>query len=404
MKILFIETLGDGGIAHYTHNLVNALKKRECDVTLITTSMYELIEQKESIRLHCIFFKFAFALIRKFSVLSKETSIPTLLRRLIKIIEYPINVMQCLLIARSAKADIIHFQTIHLIDMIMVIMFKVFGLKIVYTIHNVMPGHKKLNPLQRLLYGFFYYNCNFLIIHSDVSKKTAVKLYWINPEKVFVVPHGDYKFFVPDIPLSKDEAKDKLGFANESKIILFFGAIRQNKGLQDILAALPRIKETIPNVLLAIVGEALRDYKKYTKQVALLGIRDCVYEMLEYVPNEEVHVYFCASDLVVLPYTEISQSGVLQVAYAFGKPVVATCIGGFQEAVKDGENGFLVPPGDPDILAAKIIEVLNDSTKMESMGKNSLFLSDTKYSWDSIAEKTNGIYEELLNIKRSPSF
>lgn len=398
IRALFIETLGDGGIAHYTYNLIQAIKKTS-DVSLITTSKYEFQDSKSGIGVHCIFFNIAFAIINKVAWLSKETLFPTLLRRCLKVLEFPINAVQCVYIAKRERKQLIHFQTIHLIELLLVVLFKITGFKIVYTIHNVLPSHKKLNLLQRIFYSFLYACCDFLIIHSEVSRQDAIKLYRISPKKIVVIPHGDYKFFIPEKQLSKIEAKEKLGIPEQRNTILFFGAIRSNKGLHDLLDAIPTIKNKISNVLLIIAGEPLQDYFKYQKHIQSLGITDAIFESLEYIPIEEVSTYFYASDIVILPYHEISQSGVLHLAYAFGKPVIASNIGGFQEVVEDGKNGFLIPPHNPELISEKVIKILNNDDLAEKMGKHSLFLADSKFSWESIAQKTEHLYTEIVNAK-----
>ena len=111
------------------------------------------------------------------------------------------------------------------------------------------------------------------------------------------------------------------------------------------------------------------------------------------MPNEEVPLYFFAADLVVLPYNEVTQSGILQIAYAFGKPVVATDLGGFREAVEDGKNGYLVPLKDIQGLAEKCVVILTDDKRIKKMGNYSRYLADTKFSWESIANKTINVYE-----------
>ncbi len=395
IKTLFIETLGDGGIAHYTYNLILAMKKIS-DVSLATTSGYEFQHSKTDFRVHRIFFKTAFAIINKVAWMSRETLFPTLLRRCLKVIEFPINAVQCIYIAKRNRQQVIHFQTIHLIELLLVVLFKITGFKIVYTIHNVLPGHKKINSLQRIFYSFLYAYCDFFIIHSEISRQDAIKLYRINPKKICVIPHGDYKFFIPEHKLSKIEAKEKLGIPKQSNTVLFFGAIRSNKGLHDLLDAIPIIQNKISRILLIIAGEPLQDYSQYQEHIQSLGITDAIFESLEYIPIEEVSTYFFASDIVILPYHEISQSGVLQLAYAFGKPVVATDIGGFHEAVEDGKNGFLVSPHSPELISEKIIKIFNDSDLAEKMAKHSLFLADSKFSWDSIAQKTRHVYSKIV--------
>lgn len=394
-RVLFIETLGDGGIAHYTYNLIQALKKIS-DVSLVTTSEYEFQHSKSGIGVHCIFFKMAFTIINKVAWLSKETVFPTLLRRCLKVLEFPINAVQCAYIAKRERKQIIHFQTIHLIELFLVVLFKITGFKIVYTIHNVLPGHKKINFFQRIFYSLLYTCCDFLIIHSEISRLDAIKLYRISPKKIIVIPHGDYKFFIPKTPLSKPEAKEKLGISETSNTILFFGAIRSNKGLHDLLDAIPKIKNKISNIVLIIAGEPLQDYSKYQKHIQSLCISDTVVESLDYIPIEDVPIYFYASDIVILPYHEISQSGVLHLAYAFGKPVIASDIGGFREAVEDGKNGFLIPPQNPGLISEKVIKIIKNNL-VDKMGKYSLYLADSKFSWESIAGKTYHLYKKLID-------
>ena len=399
MKLMFIETLGDGGIAHYTYNLVSALKRRGHKVLLATTRIYELVDMMEEEDLRCIFFKGAFRLMRSVPTLSKETLFPTLFRRFLKVIEYPINTIECILIGKEKGVDLIHFQVLHLIDIFMVFWYRLAGFRVVFTVHNVMPVHKPLNWAQRGLYGLLYRYCDLFIIHSEVSKAEFKELFWVPSEKIQVVPHGDYQFFVPEKPLSKDEAKGALGIDSKRKTILFFGAIRDNKGLEEILKALPRIRKGVPEVMLLIVGEAIQGYEKYRDLIRILEIEGSVMEVLRYVSNEEIATFFYATDVVVLPYREVSQSGVLQIAYAFGLPVVATAVGGFLEAIEDGKNGFLVPPQALDLLADRVAKVLSDDERAEAMGRHSLFLAKTMYSWKEITERTEALYQLLEERK-----
>jgi glycosyltransferase involved in cell wall biosynthesis len=190
-----------------------------------------------------------------------------------------------------------------------------------------------------------------------------------------------------------------LGIDSKRKTILFFGAIRDNKGLEEILKALPRIRKGVPEVMLLIVGEAIQGYEKYRDLIRILEIEGSVMEVLRYVSNEEIATFFYATDVVVLPYREVSQSGVLQIAYAFGLPVVATAVGGFLEAIEDGKNGFLVPPQALDLLADRVAKVLSDDERAEAMGRHSLFLAKTMYSWKEIAERTEALYQLLEERK-----
>lgn len=388
-----IETLGDGGIAHYTYNLLNALISKKVDVGLFTAKDYGFRHENLPFKVHNRMFRIASYFISKIPGLAKETGIPSIIRRMIKLFEYPINTLEAILLAKSENIKIVHLQSVNLIELIIIIVFKMFNRRVIYTIHNVMPRHRKLRSYHVLIYRIMYFLCDQVIIHSEKGKEEVVNLYRVNPNKIHVMPHGDYKFFVPEKVLSKREAKIELGISPKSKTILFFGAIRENKGLKNILLALPQIKKSVPNVKLLIVGEPWEDYGEYKKVIIDKQIEKDVYEKLNYVPNEEVPLYFFAADLVVLPYNEVTQSGILQIAYAFGKPVVATDLGGFREAVEDGKNGYLVPLKDIQGLAEKCVVILTDDKRIKKMGNYSRYLADTKFSWESIANKTINVYE-----------
>jgi glycosyltransferase involved in cell wall biosynthesis len=150
-----------------------------------------------------------------------------------------------------------------------------------------------------------------------------------------------------------------------------------------------------PRSKLLVIGEPCENYGRYEAIKRKEKIEDHVFERLDYIPNDEVSTYFFAADVVVLPYNEITQSGVLQIAYAFGRPVVATELPGFKEAIENGKNGFLVPLNDVDTFAGRVGEILQNHSKTQEMGAYSKFLCDTQYSWDGIAARTIEVYTKL---------
>ena len=175
--------------------------------------------------------------------------------------------------------------------------------------------------------------------------------------------------------------------------IIFFGNIREYKGLGCLLQAVPIIQKQVKNVKIIIAGEG--DLSPYQP---LMGACDrSVFEIHnEFVPNDLVASLFQRSTLAVLPYTEMSgMSGVLNVAYAFGKPVVVSDVGGLNEAVEHGKTGLLVPPRDPQALADAIIRLLKDPELRAMMGKN-VNRKAEELSWDNIAKKTMDVYEKVI--------
>lgn len=392
-----IEPLGDGGIAHYSFNLLNALFQKGEDVQLATAKEYEFdCKRPVLFDVSNIMFRTASVLSKRISWFNRETKLPSIIRRIIKLVEYPINIVEIMSRAIIRDIDIVHFQSVNLVEIIGVVAFRMLKRKVIFTIHNVMPRHQKLYFYHKFLYRVMYYLCHEIIIHSEKGREEIIDLYGVNINKISVIPHGDYKFFLPEKQLSTNEAKSILGFTPENKTILFFGAIRENKGLKNILLAMPYIKEQIPEVRLMIVGEPMESYGAYKAVIDEQQIKNEVFEKLDYVPNEDVALYFFAGDLIVLPYHEITQSGILQIAYAFGKPVVATDLGGFREAIENGQNGYLVPLNNIQLLAERCVEILADKEKQKRMGEYSRFLSDTRFAWDSIADKTIGVYRKCM--------
>ena len=395
LQIIMVEPLGDGGIAHYTYNLLNALTTKDAKATLFTNKNYEFENKQVTFIVKNKMFKIANWLIRNYPVLDSESGPLSIIRRLVKLIEYPFNTIEILLFSISNNINIIHLQSVNLVELIMIIIFRIFNKKIFFTIHNVLPRHRKLRFYHIFIYKIMYSLCNKIIIHSSQGKNDVIDLFGVDSNKIEVIPHGDYKFFIPENKIEKPEAKKKIGLPENCRTILFFGAIRKNKGLNKILLAMPDIIKKLPDARLLIVGEPWESYDKYNNIITEYNMLGNIFEKLDYISNDEVSLYFVASDVVVLPYKSITQSGVLQIAYAFGKPVVASDLAGFREAVVDGKNGYLVPYNNVQLLSEKICMILSDNKKIDEMGNFSLNLSDTKYSWNSIAKKTLSLYKQV---------
>ena len=170
-------------------------------------------------------------------------------------------------------------------------------------------------------------------------------------------PHPIYDFFRRD-NTTPEEARKHIGAGSEP-IILFFGYIRPYKGLLYLLRAMPEIKNRI-GARLIVVGEFYEDKEPYIREVRELAIEDSVEFVDRYVPNEEVEKYFLASDLVVLPYLSATQSGIVQIAMAFDKPMVVTSVGGLPDVVAEGKTGFIVPPEDSGAIAEAVIRFFKE--------------------------------------------
>lgn len=362
MEVIQIEIAGKGGICHYTYNLSKALA-RTVKIELVTNRNYELKSFDRQFRLRELFNRF-------------KTN--------------PVKIVKYIWEIRTGSSKILHFQLSQrpfFILLLLCLIKLISKNKIVVTSHNVFSHEKK--AWESKIYRAIYKMADRIIVHSRHSKKIMQEYFNLKPEKIEVMPHGNYMFFNEKLEINKNEL---IAQGN----ILFFGYIREYKGLLYLIRALAKVKQKLPQAKLFIVGKPVESFAKYQEKIDSLGLNDSVEKKLEYIPFAQVKEYFNRANVVVLPYLDISQSGILQLAFGFGKPVVVTNVGGLPEAVEEGRNGFVVEPKDSDELAEKIIMILKDKNLQKKMGEYALNLARTIYSWDEIARKTINIYESLL--------
>jgi len=250
------------------------------------------------------------------------------------------------------------------------------GSKILFICDNIIPHEKR--PGDTMLTRFAFQAVDFFIVQSRAVER---ELLAFHPSAQYrFVPHPVYEIFGNS--LKKSEARKKLRIKDE-RVILFFGFVRKYKGLQTLLAAMPRILGKV-KVRLLVVGEFYGDEDMYRKQVSDLGLEQNVSIYSEYVPNEDVGTYFSACDVVVLPYVSATQSGIVQIAYQFDKPVIATDVGGLAEVVLDKKTGFIVPPENPNALADAVVRFYKE--KREPQFRANVLREKKKYNWNTLVK------------------
>ncbi len=153
---------------------------------------------------------------------------------------------------------------------------------------------------------------------------------------------------------SPDAVRKELGIKPGQKVLLFFGYIRKYKGLDILLEAMPLIKKNHPDARLLVVGESYEDPDIYLKLIEQLGMKDDVIFINKFIPNEEVGKYFSVADVTVLPYRSGTQSGILNIAYGFGCPVICTDVGGLAEFVEPEKTGLIIKAPEPKLIAEGI--------------------------------------------------
>ena len=249
------------------------------------------------------------------------------------------------------------------------------GIKIVFLCINVYEHES--SRLKQLLTKAVLGRANSVIVHSVPERNEILKF---NP-KATVKKHPIPLFQYNSGVFPKQDNKLHL---------LFFGFVRPYKGLDTLLDAIAILKNN--DILLRIVGEFWDNKYCYTTRINELGIADSVEIIDQYVPDHKMSLYFSWADLVVLPYKNSRTSGIIATAYGFGKPVLATNVGGFHEVIMDQVTGKLVPPDDPQAFADGILW-FQDNRHLNFAANISQF-SSHHMSWGSLVAMIEKLIEE----------
>lgn len=304
--------------------------------------------------------------------------------------------VRALLGAKLSRSPIVHLHLFHVgpLELFNVLLARLLGLRVVVTAHDVQSFVERLSVpwMVRAAYRFSHR----VIAHSGIGKRELEMVLGVPEGKVDTIPHGSYLGLVGEMP-ARGEARARLGLSDEGPVLLFFGQIKEVKGLDVLLKAMPRLLREHPGATLLIAGKVWKDdLGRYEGLVTALGISEnCVFHT-RYIPDAEVATYYAAADAVVLPYRRIYQSGVLLMAMSYGKPVVVSDIEGMTEVVTDGENGYAFPAGDAGALAGKLAAVLSDPDGTREAGRRAVSCMREHHDWGMIGRTTAELYRSAL--------
>ena len=253
--------------------------------------------------------------------------------------------------------------------------------KIISILDNIIPHEKRPGDIALARY-FVKYVDGFVAMSDEVMNDLS--RFDTEKPRAFC-PHPLYDF---GKLRSKAEARKALGLETEEKYILFFGFIRDYKGLDLLLKAMAdkRLKEK--DIRLVVAGEFYTDDKPYFDMIEQLKIGERVIMSNDFIPDSKVADYFNAADLVVQPYKDATQSGVTQIAYHFEKPMITTNVGGLAEIVPDGRVGYVVNPDEKEIADA--VDKYFEEKKEKEFADN-IKIEKQKYSWERMLETINKI-------------
>ncbi|HTA06273.1 MAG TPA: glycosyltransferase, partial [Solirubrobacteraceae bacterium] len=294
-------------------------------------------------------------------------------RRALKLAEHVPDMLRYRRAARAA--DVVHFQWLSVQQLDGRLLPR--GKPLVLTAHDVLPREPR--PGQRDAQRRLYDRFDAIVAHSAHGRTRLIDELGIDAERVHVIPHGAFAHLA-DAPESPPP------FQTDKRVVLFFGLLRPYKGIDVLLDAW----RTIDDAELWIAGMPRMDISALRAR-APANVRF----VPRFITDEQLPPYFRRADLVVLPYREIEQSGVLFTALAFGKPLLVSDIGGFSEIAAAGA-AHAVPPGDPAALGVALDGLLRDPAKLAALATRSQQLAAGEYGWDAIATRTLALYEQLL--------
>ena len=254
------------------------------------------------------------------------------------------------------------------------------GVAVLAVVHNAIPHERR--PGDLALTRFALGACDGLVVLSDEVERDVETLGIDVP--VRQVAHPVYDGFGDPTPRS--EARAALGLPADGPLFLFFGFIRRYKGLHVLLDAWRSVRQRVPDARLVVAGEFYADEAALRAQAAAL---DGVRLDADYIPDDRVGLYFSAADAVVQPYVTATQSGVAQIAFHFGRPVITTDVGGLAEVVPDGEAGLVVAPEDPAALADALVRFVEDD--LGERLASGVRRERAKYSWDRLCEAVEAL-------------
>lgn len=283
--------------------------------------------------------------------------------------------------------------------------FKLLGKKLAFTAHNVddqTRDGRRQTFSNRLSLTFLYRVVDRILVHTQKMKVELVEEFGVTEHKVTVVPYG-INDVIPRARVSRLRARQQLGLSSDERILLFFGNIAPYKGVEDLVLALANLVHQGGRFTLILAGRVKdRNCEAYWADVETLieelQLREYVRKEIHYIPDGDVGLFFQASDVSLLPYRRIYQSGVLMLSYAQGLPVIAADVGSLREDIIEGETGLVFKPGDVLDLVRKIQTYFASELfrNLNTRRRRIREYGAERFSWKRNAQLTCAMYERML--------
>jgi glycosyltransferase involved in cell wall biosynthesis len=265
---------------------------------------------------------------------------------------------------------------------------KLQGKTIVYTVHDLKPHNKRSWPfvvLNRLAHYVVLVLSNRVHAHNHYARSFLETTY-SKKDGITVVPHGNYIGCYPN-QISQAEARRQLDLPEEAFVYLFLGLLRPYKGLEDLVDAFKKLEWSLGRLL--IVGRVFDPW--YQPEVLSLARNNQTVKVIpEFIPNEDIQLYMNACNVCVLPYKDITTSGAALLALSFGRPLIAPAIASFPELITP-ETGILYDPSQPNALVSAL-----QRARQHAWSEAKIFDYTHQFDWSKLAPQLAGLYKKNL--------
>ena len=377
-SVMVIEEGGRGGVVDYTESLIGAMVELGQPVVLVTASDHLLPELDGVTTLGW------FRYLRPTSPIARALR-ALRLGPLINGCSFFVTYLRCAVRARHCRLAHIQAGTSPLMTLLLIVMLRGTGTVVVDTPHNTFTreGWRERRPghlLER--------TSSVTIVHARADLENLA-----DPDRAVVIPHGEYATLADGGKvIGRDQARSNLGIAADAPVTLVFGQLRKDKGIIDVLMA----ALDLPDLVVLMAGEDVGGLTAAAPLIAVESLRDRVIVKEGFQSMDEAAELFAATDTVTLAYRQASASGVLMLAYGFGRPVVIYPTGGLPEVVVDGETGWICERSDPDSLTDALrAAAAAGPEECRRRGDAAARLARSDFSWDGIARRTLAVYDEV---------
>lgn len=271
---------------------------------------------------------------------------------------------------------------------------RLFGRRVIITAHDVRSFVRSLEKptLRNLVYRF----ADAVVAHNRISQQELIEQIGVDDGKIRLIRHGNFLDVVSPLP-DAAQSRRRLGVPEQARVILYFGQIKQVKGVDILLRAMPKVIERYPNAVLLLGGKPWKmDFSEYQKIIDDLDIGAHCIKHMRFIGPSDLPDFFAASDAVVLPYRRIYQSGVVLLSMSYRKPVIAADLPGMVELITDGVDGYLFRQDDPDSLSRRLCDAFADDEARAEVAEAGFRRVRDHYDWNHTGRKTRRLYEEVL--------